>query len=101
MIESVVDQWLGRRPVAAAELRPLPQTAAAPVAPPLQSFQQLDPKPMPAQAPASAPKPVAFVCEEDVRNAILAHAKIVISRKTIITPSARELAEANDVFVVD
>jgi len=47
------------------------------------------------------PKPVGFVCEEDVRAAVLANSKIVIGKKTIITPSAREIAEANDVFVLD
>jgi hypothetical protein len=35
-----------------------------------------------------------------VRSAILANSKIVIGKKTIITPSARDLAEAGDVFVI-
>ena len=45
-------------------------------------------------------KPVGFVCEEDVRTAVLANSKIIVGKKTIITPSARELAEANDIFVL-
>jgi ethanolamine utilization cobalamin adenosyltransferase len=45
-------------------------------------------------------KPVGFVCEDDVRAAIHANSKILIGKKTIITPSARELAEAGDVFVI-
>jgi ethanolamine utilization cobalamin adenosyltransferase len=44
-------------------------------------------------------KPVGFVCEDDVRSAIQANSKIVIGKKTIITPSARDLAEASDVFI--
>ncbi|MEW6734589.1 MAG: aldehyde dehydrogenase family protein [Acidobacteriota bacterium] len=39
-----------------------------------------------------------FVCEEDVRRAIRDRQKIHISAKTIITPSARDLGESNEVF---
>ena len=46
-------------------------------------------------------KPAEFVCEDDVRAAITAHSKIIVGKKTIITPSARELAEANDIFVIE
>ena len=86
VIEHVVDQWLGRK-------------TSAPAAPPLSSYRDLQPeaaKPAPAKNPGSVP----FVCEDDVRNAIQGHSRIVISKKTIITPSARELGEANDVFIV-
>ena len=87
-IESVVDQWLGRR-------NPTP---AMPVAPPLSSYTELQPaKPI---AEKKETKPVGFVCEDDVRAAIQANLKIVVGKKTIITPSARELAEASDVFVI-
>jgi len=34
-------------------------------------------------------RPVPFVCEDDVRAAILSHSRIVVGKKTIITPSAR------------
>jgi ethanolamine utilization cobalamin adenosyltransferase len=34
-----------------------------------------------------------------VRAALVAKSKITIGKKTIITPSARELAEANDIFI--
>jgi len=87
-IESVVNQWLGRR-------NPTP---AMPVAPPLSSYTELQPaKPI---AEKKETKPVGFVCEDDVRAAIQANLKIVVGKKTIITPSARELAEASDVFVI-
>src|SRR6058998_3033317 len=88
-IEEIVDRWLGARTTA-------PQPA--PAAPPLSSYTQLEPPP--PQAEKRESKPVGFVCEEDVRAAVLANSKIVIGKKTIITPSAREIAEANDVFVV-
>jgi hypothetical protein len=82
VIEKVVDQWIGQKGE-----KPLPQS----VAPPLSSFKELQP-------PAS--KPVAFVCEEDVRVAIDSRSQIVLGRKTIVTPSARELGDAHDVFVI-
>ncbi len=45
-----------------------------------------------------APSPQDFVCEEDVRQALQEQKKIYISKKTILTPSARDLGEANEVF---
>jgi len=41
----------------------------------------------------------AFVCEDDVRAAMKAGRKVVIDEKTIVTPSARDLGEAQKVFV--
>src|SRR4029079_7944416 len=41
----------------------------------------------------------AFVCEDDVRQAIALGRKIVVGERTIVTPSARDLAEPNRVFV--
>ena len=56
-------------------------------------------------APPSAPSAAdpnqsvaAFVCEDDVKEAIKAGRKIVIGERTIVTPSARDLAEAHRVF---
>ena len=39
-----------------------------------------------------------FVCEDDVRKAITRHEKILIDKKTIITPAARDLASDNKIF---
>ncbi len=44
-------------------------------------------------------KAVEFVCEEDVKEAIKLGRKIVIAERTIVTPSARDLAQAHRVFV--
>jgi acetaldehyde dehydrogenase (acetylating) len=104
-IEQIVDQWLGGRAASSSRhtLAPPPisataVTAAPPAAPPLSSYAQLEPaKP---KTEKSESKPVGFVCEEDVRAAVVAKSKIVVGKKTIITPSARELAEANDIFIV-
>jgi len=48
---------------------------------------------------ATAMRPVDFVSEEDVRGAIKKGDKIPIGPRTIITPSARDLGEPNEVFV--
>ena len=44
------------------------------------------------------PAPVDFVSEDDVKKAVEKSEKIYISAKTIITPSARDLGEANEIF---
>jgi acetaldehyde dehydrogenase (acetylating) len=49
------------------------------------------------QKPASIPA-VDFVSEDDVRRAIERGEKIYISKKTILTPSARDLGEEREVF---
>jgi len=52
-------------------------------------------KPAPPQ-----PQIVDFVCEEDVRNAIKHGRKIYIGPRTIVTPSARDLASPSDILVL-
>ncbi|HTS12348.1 MAG TPA: aldehyde dehydrogenase family protein [Candidatus Limnocylindrales bacterium] len=58
--------------------------------------------PPPAAAPPEAP-PIAvaeFVCELDVRAAIAGKHKIFVGPKSIITPSARDLGNDHELFVV-
>lgn len=52
-----------------------------------------------ASAQTGTDKPVSFVCEEDVRDAVKANRKLVIGERTIVTPAARELGEEKKVFV--
>jgi acetaldehyde dehydrogenase (acetylating) len=62
-----------------------------------------------SHAPTSSPQPGArspepdtiadFVCEDDVRAALRAGRKLLIGEKTIVTPSARDLGDAEKVFV--
>ena len=87
VIERVVDQWLDQKSETKPETPEAPVMAAAA---PLSSFKDLQP---------ASPKPAQFVCEEDVRAAIDSKSHIVLGKKTIVTPSARELGEAHDVFV--
>ena len=42
--------------------------------------------------------PLDFVCEEDVRRAIQAGRKLLVSERAIVTPAARDLAEQHRVF---
>jgi len=52
------------------------------------------------EAGQPAPKPADFVCEADVRAAIREKRKILIGPKTIVTPSARDLAGPSDILVL-
>jgi hypothetical protein len=57
---------------------------------PVRLAEQANPKPL--------PKAVDFVCEADVRAAIEEKRKIPIGPRTIVTPSARDLAGEADVL---
>src|SRR5205085_2298964 len=50
------------------------------------------PSPAPA-APSGSGLAAEFVCEDDVRQAVLAGTKIVLDSRTIVTPSARDLGQ--------
>ena len=43
--------------------------------------------------------PADFICEDDVRTALKTGRKLLISEKTIVTPAARDLGEAEKVFI--
>ena len=55
---------------------------------------------MPSAAAEAAVQTVDFVCEADVRAALRENRKIQIGPRTIVTPSARELAAPSDILVV-
>jgi acetaldehyde dehydrogenase (acetylating) len=79
-----IDEFLGTR-----GYRPGPSTASAPPAG----------RPAPsASAAAAESSPLDFVCEADVRLAIRAGRKLVVSERAIVTPAARELGEEHHVF---
>ncbi|MGA2594023.1 MAG: aldehyde dehydrogenase family protein [Bryobacteraceae bacterium] len=93
----VVDRFLARRTSAPSAQAPPP---TAPVQPaPAAACACGTPA---SSEPPALPQPptVDFVCEEDVRNAIKQSRKIYIGPKTIVTPSARDLASPNDILVV-
>jgi acetaldehyde dehydrogenase (acetylating) len=81
-----IDAFLASRGVAN-------RSAAAPLAP------APDAPPAPSAPLAPVTKPAAFVCEDDVRNAVKTGATILVGEKTIITPAARDAGEAARIFV--
>lgn len=101
-IEGVVDRFLATRRAAAAPAAtcgcPVPAAAPSPAPAPVA------PAPPPPPAPAAVPAPtieiVDFVCEADVRAAIGKKKKIYIGPRTIVTPSARELAGPDEILVL-
>ncbi len=56
-------------------------------------------KPAPAPPAAANQSVAAFVCEDDVRQAITLGRTITIGERTIVTPLARDAGEAGKVFV--
>jgi acetaldehyde dehydrogenase (acetylating) len=54
--------------------------------------------PAPEAAPVPDLAPVAFVCEDDVRRALLEGRRIRLAERAIVTPAARDLAEGHDVL---
>ncbi len=86
-LAAVVDRFLSSRNSPAA-----PPPSSPP--PPVQPTRNPDPPP-----PAPVIRPVAFVCEADVRKAIHTGAKIYIAKRTIVTPAARDLDTGGAVLV--
>ena len=88
----VVDRFLiSRRQAAAA---PPPAPARAP------SCECAHPVGLSAAPPALEIRIVEFVCENDVRDAMRQSRKIYIGPKTIVTPSARDLGEREEVLIM-
>jgi acetaldehyde dehydrogenase (acetylating) len=55
--------------------------------------------PVPAPQTANPEPPAAFVCEDDVRMALKLGRRIAVGERTIITPAARDMGEAQGVFL--
>jgi acetaldehyde dehydrogenase (acetylating) len=100
-VRQVVERVLNehRQKTASSADASTPASASGVSAPsPNAAFErQLGPKP--AESKDTAPVPVDFVSEEEVRLALRNGAKIYIGPKTIITPSARDLGKPSEVFV--
>ncbi len=94
----VVDRFLAARQGAP------PPAPAAPTCGCELKFASPAPAVSAAEPPAAIPAPpppaiVDFVCEDDVRRALAGGRKIFIGPRTIVTPSARDLANQHDVLV--
>ncbi len=101
-IAKIVDTFLRNRPETVAETEP-----ADPLPTPPRPSQPAETgaketiihhvyaEPVIEKGP---PQPVDFVSEDDVRRAVDRGEKIYINKKTILTPSARDLGEEKEVF---
>ncbi len=112
-IAGAVDRYLSQRGIRVAGVAPTSGAGgniAAEVVDRFLATRGSNPAPAPAQAgcgisPSSEssarpePPPADFVCEYDVRLAIRESRKIPVSPKTIVTPSARDLAAQHDILV--
>jgi len=97
-IAAIVDSFLSKK---LAEMPPPPPESKPepkPVAPPEQKTVVHEITPENAVQKPVPIKPVDFVSEDDVRRAVADGKKIYISKKTILTPSARDLGEEKEVF---
>lgn len=65
---------------------------------PLAKVSNFEEKKAVEKTPQTPPRPQDFVCEDDVRQALRDNQKIYVSKKTIITPSARDLGESKEIF---
>jgi len=74
-----------------------PPQAPAP-APPAGPPADALPPPPPFEVQNAGPA-VDFVCEDDVRQAMRTGARIRLAARAIVTPAARELGDAHDIFV--
>lgn len=93
-IAAIVDSFLSKK------LAETPLTAPAPSPLPVPEKKAIVHEITPENA-VQKPVPVAvaeFVSEDDVRRAIEKGEKIYISKKTILTPSARDLGDEKNVF---
>jgi acetaldehyde dehydrogenase (acetylating) len=86
-----IDEFLGSRGYKAADSKRPDQAPNAPSG-------ATRPAALTQGPPASSP-PLDFVCEEDVRAALLTGRKLVLSERAIVTPAARELGDEHRVFV--
>jgi hypothetical protein len=88
-VSALVEKFLSEKRITAepAKPEPAPATQMKPYAPP-----------EPTPPSTNGHKPVDFVSEGDVKRALEKGERIYITKKTIITPSARDLGEEKEVF---
>ena len=110
-IARIVEQVFAARGISRSgtpKVEPAPQAATAPVpapspaASPAYVERPTSAAPTPA-APSAQPVPVVvaeFVSETDVRAAIAGNQKIFLGPKSIVTPSARDLGNDHELFVI-
>ncbi len=98
-IAAIVDSFLSKKmaEMPAPEPAKVPEPAQVDVQPAIKTIVHE----ITAENAVQKPVPIAaveFVSEDDVRRAITNGQKIYISKKTILTPSARDLGEEKEIF---
>jgi acetaldehyde dehydrogenase (acetylating) len=94
-----IDEFLGSR-----GFKAVPRSEGNPSRPRSELQERPDESATPAARndgaawPAEPSSPLDFVCEEDVRTAIQAGRKLVVSERAIVTPAARDLGEQHHIF---
>ena len=91
-----IDQFLVSRGFSGGTAPEVSTAAPTPAAAPSAPSPKAAPSPGPSE-PLS--KPLDFVCEDDVRQAIRQGRKLVVGERTIVTPAARDLGEQHRLFV--
>jgi acetaldehyde dehydrogenase (acetylating) len=91
-----IDEFLASRGYSMPGKTPATPAAAAPRA---SEGAASGTAPAPPEKPATLSKPLDFVCEDDVRQAMRQGRKLLIGERTIVTPAARDLAEEHHLFV--
>ena len=98
----------GSSPAGAAPMSPNRSATASPNRSATADATPEDPSPTPPVAPsapvemnaaAETDRPVDFVCEDDVRQAVENGRRIAVNDRTIITPAARDLGEPHGIFL--
>ena len=98
----------GSSPAGAAPMSPNRSATASPNRSATADATPEDPPPTPPVAPsasvemnaaAETDRPVDFVCEDDVRQAVENGRRIAVNDRTIITPAARDLGEPHGIFL--
>ncbi len=95
-IARLVERFAARQGRESAPSSPAPVAATAALA----AAATAAPAAAPSAVQAAPPRPVDFVSEDDVRAAIKRGEKIRVGPRTIITPSARDLGEPREIFVL-
>ena len=103
-IARIVEQVFTARGIPRRGNPPAQSTASVPKNSPSEALAP-KPAPIPTALPAPHPLPppievAEFLSENDVRMALTRNRKLYIGPKTILTPSARDLGNEHDIFVM-
>jgi acetaldehyde dehydrogenase (acetylating) len=97
MLSRRIDEFLGSRGYRGEEVELKLDTTSARLKPDTTNDKE-EVRLKPDTTYVKEETPLEFVCEEDVRQAIQAGRKLLISERAIVTPAARDLAEEHRII---